>query len=91
MKTIFLSLLGVGLLVGCQTKPKQADAPKWSVRMADAVMHRADTLTKYLGSKESLRWQYDVAMLAGAIDKLGNIDPKYSDYMVDLHQPICER
>lgn len=82
MKTFIFSLLGVGLLMGCQTKPKQAVAEKWSVRMADAVMQRADTLTKYLGSKESLRWQYDVAMLAGAIDKLGNIDPKYSDYMV---------
>ncbi len=49
--------------------------------MADAVMQRADTLTHYLGASESKGWQYDVAMVGQAIDRLGDIDPKYSRYM----------
>jgi unsaturated rhamnogalacturonyl hydrolase len=51
--------------------------------MANTVMAKHDSLTQYLGASESKRWQYDVAMLAQAIDKLGNVDPKYSKYMVD--------
>ena len=53
---------------------------KWSVQMANSVMNLHDSLIYYEG-KNRIRWQYDVAMLAMAIDKLGVIDQKYSDYM----------
>lgn len=83
MKSL-LSIAAIALLaLGCGG-PKQTQEPeKWSVRMANSVMQRADTLTHYLGATESKGWQYDVAMLAQAIDKLGNLDPKYSQYMTD--------
>jgi unsaturated rhamnogalacturonyl hydrolase len=55
---------------------------RWSVRMANSVMTRSDSLIRYLNPKE-IRWQYDVAFLGQAIDKLGDIDPKYSKYMED--------
>jgi unsaturated rhamnogalacturonyl hydrolase len=48
--------------------------------MANSVMKQHDSLIYYEG-KEKIRWQYDVAMLAMAIDKLGVIDQKYSNYM----------
>jgi unsaturated rhamnogalacturonyl hydrolase len=50
--------------------------------MANTVMTQADSLINYL-DPPSVRWQYDVAFLGQAIDKLGNIDPKYSKYMED--------
>jgi unsaturated rhamnogalacturonyl hydrolase len=83
MRKLIYSLLGVALFASCQSKTSLPPVAKWSVRMAEAVMHRADTLTKYLGATESKGWQYDVAMLGMAIDKLGDIDPKYSTYMTD--------
>ncbi len=48
--------------------------------MANSVMNLHDSLI-YFEGREKVRWQYDVAMLAITIDKLGVIDPKYSDYM----------
>ena len=48
--------------------------------MADAVMQRYDTLAYYNGRTRA-GWSYDVFLLGTAIDKLGNIDPKYSDYL----------
>lgn len=53
-----------------------------SVRMANSVMARADSLIHYLDPK-TFKWAYDVAFLAQAIDKLGNLDPSYSKYMED--------
>lgn len=50
--------------------------------MAESVMQRADSLINYLDPEE-IKWQYDVAFLGQAIDRLGNIDPKYSKYMED--------
>jgi unsaturated rhamnogalacturonyl hydrolase len=47
--------------------------------MANTVMTRADSLTKYVAGKP--KWAYDVAFLGMAIDRLGDIDPKYSEYM----------
>ncbi len=43
-------------------------------------MQRYDTLAYYNG-RSAAGWSYDVALLGTAIDKLGNIDQKYSDYM----------
>ncbi len=56
---------------------------KWSVRMADAVMQRFDSLIHY-NNPGRVNWQYDIAMLGQAIDKLGYIDAKYSRYHEDF-------
>ena len=74
--TLVLPLL---LFIACSSKPQQPE--KWSIRMANSVMMQYDTLTQYLGAAESRKWQYDVAMLGGAIAKLHTIDPKYSEYL----------
>ena len=54
---------------------------KWSVRMANTVIARSDSLIYYVDRKP--KWAYDVAFLGMAIDRLGTIDPKYSKYMED--------
>ena len=74
--TLVLPLL---LFIACGSKPQQPE--KWSIRMANSVMMQYDTLTQYLGAAESRKWQYDVAMLGGAIAKLHTVDPKYSEYL----------
>ena len=48
--------------------------------MADAVIQRYDSLAYYNG-RTAASWSYDVALLGTAIDKLGDVDPKYSKYM----------
>jgi unsaturated rhamnogalacturonyl hydrolase len=75
------------LLSGCGSKsPEQTTAGKnddrWSVRMANSVISRSDSLIHYL-NPSSVKWQYDVAFLGQAIDKLGDIDPLYSKYLED--------
>lgn len=59
---------------------KQETTEKWSIKMADAVMQRYDTLAYYNG-RTTASWSYDIALLGAAIDKLGETDPKYSEYM----------
>lgn len=49
--------------------------------MANSVMSKSDSLIHYVEGKP--KWAYDVAFLGMAIDRLGNIDPKYSRYMED--------
>ena len=61
-------------------KEKVADL-KWSVKMANSVMNRSDSLIYYVDRNP--KWAYDVAFLGMAMDRLGNIDPKYSKYMED--------
>jgi unsaturated rhamnogalacturonyl hydrolase len=72
------------LLVYCKSSNSSATTEEkselWSVRMANSVMMLHDSLIFYEGH-DKIRWQYDVAMLSMAIDKLGVIDQKYSDYM----------
>jgi len=72
------------MISGCGFKSdeKQVSSEKWSVLMANSVMSSSDSLIHYLNPM-SVKWQYDVAFLGQAIDKLGNIDPKYSLYMED--------
>jgi unsaturated rhamnogalacturonyl hydrolase len=89
LKPIFL-LMGVIFLAGltdCQlaTGSGQAleDLP-WSVRMANSVMARYPDLTDMdlsFHGRSSPKWQYDIAMLGQAIDRLGSVDPKYEAYM----------
>jgi unsaturated rhamnogalacturonyl hydrolase len=52
---------------------------KWSVRMANSVLSRSDSLIYYVDRNP--KWAYDVAFLGMAVDRLGNIDPGYSKYM----------
>ena len=54
----------------------------WSVRMADAVIARADSLVHYLGNT-TMKWSYDISFVGEAIDKLGTVDPEYSKFMED--------
>ena len=63
---------------GQDKKTKQVE-PKWSVRMANTVIATADSLIYYVDRKP--KWAYDVAFLGMAIDRLGNIDTRYSKYM----------
>lgn len=94
MKYLALFLL-LSLGISCQsrntnskTEPEQT--PKWSIRMADAVMSRSDSLGFYNG-RTRRGWSYDVAMLGMAIDRLGSVDKKYSDYMqADMDAMIDE-
>jgi unsaturated rhamnogalacturonyl hydrolase len=51
--------------------------------MADAVMSRFDSLI-YYNNPGKVKWQYDIAMLGQAIDRLGSVDQKYSLYMQDF-------
>lgn len=69
------------LLFGCNEDGKKAalSHEKWSVKMANSVMSRYDTLLQYDHGR--IRWQYDVAYVGQAIDKLGHIDNKYSKYL----------
>ena len=57
-----------------------ADA-KWSVRMANSVLARSDSLIYYVDHNP--KWAYDVAFLGLAVDKLGNTNARYSKYMED--------
>jgi unsaturated rhamnogalacturonyl hydrolase len=55
---------------------------KWSVRMANTVLASShDSLIHYVAG--SPKWAYDVAFLGMAIDRLGNVNPKYSKYLDD--------
>lgn len=69
------------LLTGCNNDGNRVvqSQVKWSVKMANSVMARYDSLLQYDHGR--IRWQYDVAYVGQAIDKLGDIDDKYSKYL----------
>lgn len=78
--------IGIFLIViccGCTSQTKQQKTEKkqvlWSTQFADAVMQRSDSLIYYL--RDQPKYEYDYAFLGSAIDKLGEKDKKYSDYM----------
>lgn len=77
MRKITLLFLLVSL--GCSAQ--KVNTEKWSVRMANTVMSQADSLTRYVAG--SPKWAYDVAFLGMAVDRLGQMDEKYSRYMED--------
>jgi len=62
-----------------QNKKDNPENAKWSLRMANSVISRSDSLIYYVDRNP--KWAYDVAFLGMAVDRLGNIDPKYSKYM----------
>jgi len=80
---LLLALLTlVIVLQGCEPRtPRQAaeGGSKWSVSLADAVMSRNDSLAIY-NNPPSIRWQYDIAMLGQAIEKLNTTDQRYFNY-----------
>ncbi|MCW3806355.1 glycoside hydrolase family 88/105 protein [Plebeiibacterium marinum] len=85
MKQIIYIIVLV-ILLGCNNTPSnksqqhQKTTRKWSVKMADAVMQEYDSLVYYL-NPQKVKWEYDYAFLGQAIDRLGDLDPKYSEYM----------
>ncbi|MCU4158025.1 glycoside hydrolase family 88 protein [Carboxylicivirga sp. A043] len=83
----FIYILMFGVLLACNSTPKSqqktsTSTEKWSVKMADNVISQYDSLVYYLNPKK-VKWEYDYAFLGQAIDRLGNIDSKYSKYMAD--------
>ncbi len=62
-------------LTACST------GPKWSVRMAESVISRSDSLIYYVDRNP--KWAYDVAFLGLAMERLGSADPRYSKYLED--------
>jgi unsaturated rhamnogalacturonyl hydrolase len=86
MRKILNILLISCILVACASNTPNAkeekQEAKWSVKMANSVMQRADSLVNYHNTG-SAKWQYDVAFLGQAIDKLGDVDSSYSKYMED--------
>jgi unsaturated rhamnogalacturonyl hydrolase len=83
MKSFLFISLAILLIVGCNSGKvsKENYSEKWSVKMANSMMAHYDTLLKLDGGR--IRWQYDVSFVGEAIDKLGDLDPKYSKYMED--------
>lgn len=84
MRNVFNAILLITLLSvsleSCGQK-KVSGKEKWSVRMANTVLSTSDSLVHYVAGNP--KWAYDVAFLGMAIDRLGNVDPKYSKYLND--------
>lgn len=85
----YLLIITVALVIAsCNLKGRASDSSenaakkKWSQKMADAVMSQYDSLV-YFQNPSKVKWEYDYALLGQAIDRLGNIDRKYSTYMSD--------
>ncbi len=82
MKRLFTLLLILSVVSRGVGQEGFTNTPeKWSVRMANTVMFQSDSLIHYVTGNP--KWAYDVAFLGMAIDRLGNLDPKYSKYMED--------
>ena len=79
---ISLSILIITLLFSCtpknKTPEKEQQPVSWAIKFADATITRYDSLVTYLGNKP--KYEYDLAFLASAIDRLGTTDQKYSEY-----------
>jgi unsaturated rhamnogalacturonyl hydrolase len=78
----FVSILFIALLTGCmqtnKTKEKENQPLFVGLQFAEATMARSDSLIYYM--RDQPKYEYDYALLASAIDQLGFIDSKYSDY-----------
>jgi unsaturated rhamnogalacturonyl hydrolase len=79
----FYSILLLVLFSECSTQRAAAitvpTETKWSVKMANSVLKRSDSLIYYVDRNP--KWAYDVAFLGMAVDRLGNTDARYSRYM----------
>jgi unsaturated rhamnogalacturonyl hydrolase len=81
---ILIFILIIPFLNSCTTGTLKSRESNWSVKMAEAVMHRNDSLIRY-NNPPKVKWQYDIAMLGQAIDKLGYKDQRYSRYMEEFY------
>lgn len=78
-------VLPVAALIGCKSPAAQdKSTEKWSVRMANTAIKRNPELITY-NNPSSVKWQYDIAMVGHAIDKVGNGDTFYSAYMEEFY------
>ena len=79
---ISITFIILTLVLGCSAKNKPPQKEKqlvsWAIQFADATMTRFDSLVSYNGNKP--KYEYDLAFLGSAIDKLGSVNPKYSEY-----------
>jgi unsaturated rhamnogalacturonyl hydrolase len=87
-RTAALCCLAGLLAISCGAKDpgKEEDSSPWSVRMARSVMERYPHLTEYdlrFHGARTPKWQYDIAMVGQAIDRLGTFDEAFSSYMKD--------
>ena len=81
-KALLFIILGIAsCTLQSQNQKANAAEQKWSVRMANSVLTRSDSLIYYVDRNP--KWAYDVAFLGMAVDRLGGVDPKYSKYMED--------
>lgn len=78
---ILICLFSFGCSFKSNDKKNIQNDRKWSVRMANTVMVHSDRLIYYIDRNP--KWAYDVAFLGMAVDRLGDIDIKYSKYMED--------
>jgi unsaturated rhamnogalacturonyl hydrolase len=76
---LFLLLITSACNFQAQDNKSVSTGDKWSVRMANSVISRSDSLIYYVDRNP--RWAYDVAFLGMAVDRLGNSDPRYSKYL----------
>lgn len=75
-----LMILLLGTLLACSTSHKvKPDVEKWSVKLADAVMSRNDSLAIY-NNPSSIKWTYDIAMLGQAIASVDSGSALYFNY-----------
>ena len=81
-KVVFALIFAVTFCnLNSQNQKLSREDLKWSVKMANSVLSRSDSLIYYVDRNP--KWAYDVAFLGMAIDRLGSVDPKYSKYMED--------
>lgn len=81
MKRITIVLLAFTAVFGYSCDSPSGQTPeKWSVRMANTVIERNPELITYNNPK-SVKWQYDIAMVGHAVDRAGNGDTVYFQYM----------
>lgn len=81
MKRNTIAILSLAAILGYACEgPSENKPEKWSVRMANTVIKRNPELITYNNPK-SVKWQYDIAMVGHAVDRVGNGDTFYSAYM----------
>lgn len=82
----------LALLLNCSAKNKtlqnEQQQISWAIQFADATMIRFDSLVSYNGNKP--KYEYDLAFLASAIEKLGPVNPKYSEYAKAISTILCK-
>lgn len=79
-----LALAGFFILMGCSTKPITKDPLEYSIKVADTMMSRYDSIVHHMDHLDKrASWQYDYALLAEAIGKLERYtnNPAYGKYM----------